>query len=173
MSETSTTQTVKLYCFDREIGGDPHAVILDLSREDSEAFDRQKEDEYRDLGRYEVGRYIDVTDQSTGRRWRVASAPCGLGCHCAAVAQPVCDEHTALEVLRAEGIRADLYHSGGGVMVCEVELPDPQRVWVTGAELGDGDLFAVGLYADEDDTGDVFTCDAAHLAENVRRLIGS
>lgn len=32
-----------------------------------------------------VGEFIEVTDQESGKPYRVASAPCGLGCRCACV----------------------------------------------------------------------------------------
>ncbi|MCC6798295.1 MAG: hypothetical protein IT366_24490 [Candidatus Hydrogenedentes bacterium] len=30
-----------------------------------------------------------VTDRSTGKRYQVESAPCGLGCHCDAIAREI------------------------------------------------------------------------------------
>lgn len=76
------------YCYDGPTGSDPHAIVLMLNREDRRRWDTTREAEWRSLSVYETGTFVEVTDQTTGKRWKVASAPCGLGCHCAAVAVP-------------------------------------------------------------------------------------
>jgi hypothetical protein len=80
--------TTRLYCYDGEVGDDPHAVQIELSPDDADRVRAEREAEPRP-GRYALGVFVEVTDQQDGKRWKVASAPCGLGCHCAAVARPV------------------------------------------------------------------------------------
>ena len=75
--------TFALHATDPE--GQP--VVLALSRSDADLYDATKAGDFRRVGKFEIGTYIKVTDQTTGEQWEVASAPCGLGCHCAAVAR--------------------------------------------------------------------------------------
>jgi hypothetical protein len=76
-----------LHAFAGEQGTDAHEVKLDLSRQDVQRYYAQKARER--VGRYDFGKYVEVTDQQTGERWKIASAPCGEACHCAAVAVPL------------------------------------------------------------------------------------
>lgn len=62
-------------------------IQLELSGEDAARYDSVSRTER--VGRRTVGTFVLVTDRLTGRRFKLASAPCGLGCHCAAVAAPV------------------------------------------------------------------------------------
>lgn len=78
---------MKLYAYAVEPKGDPHAVIINVSEDDGQAFDDRRQAE--DVGREDIGDFMEVTDILTGDRWEVASAPCGSACRCAAVARPV------------------------------------------------------------------------------------
>jgi len=79
-----------LYCYDGEenalAGGDPYAIILHLSDEDARLVDAMRNAD-ENVGTWEIGGYVNVTDQATGDRYEVATAPCGSPCHCAAVAK--------------------------------------------------------------------------------------
>lgn len=84
----------KLYCYDGEAnalaeGGDSHAIVLDVSPEDRHRLMMAEENFRRPNHWMWIGPYVTVTDIPTGESWRVASAPCGTGCHCAAVAVKV------------------------------------------------------------------------------------
>lgn len=80
-----TRRLTKVYCFDGAEGLDPHAVVLHLNAEDVLAWNQQRAKETR-LPRHATGMFVPVTDQATGKRYMVATAPCGIGCRCAAVA---------------------------------------------------------------------------------------
>lgn len=81
----------KLYAFNgvENIGrGNPHAIILTLDEEGARRWSNHQVAEIdADLGRYELGEWISLIDTETGDIWDVATAPCGLGCRCAAVAK--------------------------------------------------------------------------------------
>lgn len=64
-------------------------VTLELGEGDCERVDEARNRET--VGRLAIGEYVPVTDAETDERWEVASAPCGLGCHCAAVARRIID----------------------------------------------------------------------------------
>lgn len=68
----------KLYCYDGPERSDPHAVVLELSEDDFDAFN--------DLPRGEGRCLVAVDDQATGRRYSVRRAACGAACYCAAEA---------------------------------------------------------------------------------------
>lgn len=80
----------KLYAFDGPeaiFDGDPHAIQIVLSETDATKWRKHKlaeNDLY--LGRWDVGTWLSVVDADTGDHWRIATAPCGQGCRCAAVA---------------------------------------------------------------------------------------
>lgn len=102
---------MKLYAFASEdavraADGDPHAVVLELSPEDHRKFGDQRDRER--VSRYEIGKYVSVTDTDTGERWRVASAPCGIGCHCAAVAEKEATMNEEQIKARLEELRIEL-----------------------------------------------------------------
>jgi hypothetical protein len=80
------TAVRELYCYDGEQGDDPHAIVLELDERDSDHWEKVQSNIFGTAG---FGRYIRVTDQKTGDTYRVASAPCGAPCHCAAVAEKV------------------------------------------------------------------------------------
>jgi hypothetical protein len=73
-----------VHCYDSELGGNPHALVLQLDHGDWLKYQLQKQRERPPM--FSVGTPVEVTDQESGERYELASAPCGLGCHCAAVA---------------------------------------------------------------------------------------
>lgn len=79
---------MKLYCYDNEAQGDPHAVVLELSDSDAAAVNVVLERDGYIRGR-KLGTFVKVTDQESGRVYEVASAPCAANCHCAMVARLV------------------------------------------------------------------------------------
>lgn len=84
-------ETIHLFAYDgvdRVRGGDPYAVCLELSHGDAQRVDAERNRQGK-LKRHEIGPWVDVLDQASGELWRIASAPCGLGCHCASVAVKV------------------------------------------------------------------------------------
>lgn len=84
--------TLTLYCYDGITGTDPHALQIELSQEDVQFISRIREVEEPKLRPTHFGTFCNVTDQATGRRYKVATAPCGLGCHCASVAVRIEEE---------------------------------------------------------------------------------
>lgn len=82
------TAETKVFCFDGRAGEDPHAVVLTLSATDVERWNRVRDRE-KHLAVFATGEFVAVTDQASGERYRVASAPCGARCHCAAVAEKI------------------------------------------------------------------------------------
>jgi hypothetical protein len=67
-------------------------------------------------------------------------------------------EQRAVAVLQAAGLPAELEHTGGGCMVCQVIGRDG-RVWVTDSEgTPEGTRFLVGVYVGDDDAGKLATC---------------
>lgn len=64
--------------------GDPHAVKVDLSAAEARRLQAAREND-PEPRRYELGTFHTVT-ATDGTLWRVATAPCSLACHCAAVA---------------------------------------------------------------------------------------
>lgn len=88
--------SVKLYCYAGEMendviritGKDPHELVLELSVDDAQRVGDATVSA-RSLPNYAIGPIVRITDLTDGREYSVASAPCGLGCHCAAVAAPV------------------------------------------------------------------------------------
>lgn len=88
MSETD--QLRKVWCFLGWDGDDPHGIILELSDEDSGAYNATYDKDER-LSRSMYGTPVVVTHQGDGRRYVLRSAPCGLGCRCAAQAIPLED----------------------------------------------------------------------------------
>lgn len=81
-----TAMTAKVYCYAGEDRSNPHAVVLELDEVDIARVNEVREREKPRT--YENGTFVAVTDQATGARYEVASAPCGLGCHCAMTARP-------------------------------------------------------------------------------------
>lgn len=96
MSTTVTTTATGrlLYGYAEEfdiVGSGPRAANLHerIIELDPDQCDRLWESQAkRRVARYEVGPFFRVTDVN-GVEWDVASAPCGLGCHCAAVIREV------------------------------------------------------------------------------------
>lgn len=87
---SAAQDTLALYCYDGDqdgLRGPSNAVVLHLSVEDYQL--HFNADEKLHVGTHAIGRYVEVTDQATGKRYNVASAPCGSGCHCAAIAERV------------------------------------------------------------------------------------
>lgn len=77
----------RFYCYDQERGLDPHAREILLSDEDTQRyFDVANRER---VGRSAVGKYVEVIDHVTQERVKVATHPCGLGCHCGMVCLPV------------------------------------------------------------------------------------
>jgi hypothetical protein len=87
-------RTIYAYSSEREVelGRDPHAVRIMIKDSDYNAFSRQRVAENQYLGRYQIGEYMTVYDYRHKRTYKLANAPCGLGCRCAAVAIQVCSE---------------------------------------------------------------------------------
>lgn len=81
--------TTTLYCYDGLEGTDSHAVQIELSQTDIQFMNRIRERDEPTLRTDHYGTFCNVTDQRTGVRYKVATAPCGLGCHCASVAVKV------------------------------------------------------------------------------------
>lgn len=81
---TSTAEGVLMYGHKDALGDDPHARVIEISRETYQGIKEAQAAEWRSLNRYEIGDFIVIQDVH-GVEWEVASAPCGLGCHCAAV----------------------------------------------------------------------------------------
>lgn len=80
-------------------------------------------------------------------------------------------EELAVEILNAHDLPAELYHTGGGVMVAQVR-EHGVYVWVTEAESdrdNDGEPFMVCGYSTDTDEPDPIFSSAAELAEVVRR----
>jgi len=125
---TSTTQTnaapatsgaiePNLFCYD-ETETDPHALKLTVSNADCAAFHRLP------TGRSNSS--VIVTN-FTGTLYRVRRHACGLGCYCAAIAEPVANsQHTAtapkpahtpgLVTLESQQGRINLVHTAGGLV---------------------------------------------------------
>jgi hypothetical protein len=78
------SDSILLYGHADELGDDPHARIIELSRGTAMIVQTFQEEERHGLGRWEVGGFVTVKDV-TGTSWEVASAPCGQPCHCAAI----------------------------------------------------------------------------------------
>jgi hypothetical protein len=72
-----------LHCYDEKPEGDPHAIKIELDSSDADRF------RLVEVGPHRGELWVEVSDLRSGRRFFVASAPCGLGCHCAAVAVPI------------------------------------------------------------------------------------
>jgi len=90
----TAVRTTPIYCYDGALGdryghlGDPHAVKLLLDSDDWRKYQAQRrEDVESGLSPTAIGQFVAVIDAETGDRWEVATAPCGLGCHCAAIAR--------------------------------------------------------------------------------------
>lgn len=77
----------KLYCHDTPSDGNPHAVVIEVSDEDSARFEGARDSE-RDvgIGMNAPGGWLLMTDLNTGDAYRVRTYPCGAGCRCAAQA---------------------------------------------------------------------------------------
>jgi hypothetical protein len=86
---------VKLYCLDfedrdaRDANGDGMPIVLELDSRDEQAWEERERKDAELFGRtkWAVGPWITVTDGMTGQKWDVRTAPCGLGCRCAAEAR--------------------------------------------------------------------------------------
>lgn len=63
---------------------DPHAVVIALSEHDADRWQAVQDREHP-APEASIGSYVRVTDLRTGDPVEVATAPCGLGCHCAAI----------------------------------------------------------------------------------------
>lgn len=74
--------STRLTC-DRLGGG---TIEIELAAADAERVQAACERERRP-GRHALGEFHEVTDQLSGDRFEIASAPCGLGCHCALLAK--------------------------------------------------------------------------------------
>jgi hypothetical protein len=85
--EHRTPDRIKVYCYDRERGEDPHARVIEISREDANRFDALRERER--VGRRAIGRYVRVTDLVTTTPVEIASHPCAADCHCGVVVRDV------------------------------------------------------------------------------------
>lgn len=77
----------RFYCYDRERGPDAHAREIVVSDVDLARMAEVMETER--VGRDAIGSYVEVVDHVTQERVRVASHPCGAGCHCGMVVLPV------------------------------------------------------------------------------------
>lgn len=77
----------RFYCYDREYGPDAHARTILVSDIDLKRMAEVMENER--VGRNAIGSYVEVIDHDTQERVRVASHPCGTGCHCGMVVLPV------------------------------------------------------------------------------------
>jgi hypothetical protein len=73
-------------------GLEPHAVRILIRDSDYDAFMDRRVAENSYLGRNQIGDYMTVYDHRRNRTYKLANAPCGLGCRCAAVAILVCHE---------------------------------------------------------------------------------
>jgi len=63
---------------------DEPELVIELTGEDLLRWDVVRRAER--VSRHRVGSFVVVTDQLTGDEYKVATAPCGLSCHCWAVA---------------------------------------------------------------------------------------
>lgn len=79
-----TDTNVLIYGHKDALGDDPHGRIIEIDDETAALLDGFREEEFRHLGRYDVGKFVPIKDVY-GVEWEVASAPCGAGCHCAAI----------------------------------------------------------------------------------------
>lgn len=87
MSTTDLSRDV--YCFLGD-GDDPHEIVLSLTDEDTRRWYAARDDEDRQgLRRHDYGKPVVVTDQRSGEKYMLRSAPCGAGCRCAAQAVPL------------------------------------------------------------------------------------
>jgi hypothetical protein len=81
-TEVDTTVVRPLHC--RTDEGD---VVLQLNARDAKGWGTAVEVDSRASGKHAPPNiWTPVTDQATGRRWRVAPASCGADCRCAAAA---------------------------------------------------------------------------------------
>lgn len=86
---SATDLSRKVWCFHGD-GDDPHGIILELNDEDTRRWYEAREKEDRQgLGRFDHGKPVVVTDQASGEKYLLRSAPCGEGCRCAAQAIPL------------------------------------------------------------------------------------
>jgi hypothetical protein len=83
--EQDITRPGQLFCYS-EHGNNPHEIVLTLSTEDIKKYADTKNDE---LDEGEYGQWITVHDNVTDKDYEIRSAPCGLGCRCAAQAREV------------------------------------------------------------------------------------
>lgn len=88
MTETKSATGILLYGHQDVLGDDPHQRVIEISRETYREIKEAQAAEWRSINRYEVGDFVLIQDLN-GVEWEVASAPCGLGCHCAAVIRAV------------------------------------------------------------------------------------
>jgi len=63
--------------------------VLQITDTDAAAWYAVREREDTRLPQYALGTPVVVTDQLTGERFALQTAPCGLGCRCAADATPL------------------------------------------------------------------------------------
>lgn len=78
------------YCFDGDdlFNRDPHARVIDVDAQDNERIREQRAHERATgIDKDATGSWVLVKDRNTMQRVEIASAPCGHGCHCAAVAR--------------------------------------------------------------------------------------
>jgi hypothetical protein len=88
---STTTETREVYCYRGPNGTDPHGIILTLDADDWNAWVRVREQEDDRLKQYAHGTPVPVTNQKDGERYMLRTAPCGLGCRCAAEATRIED----------------------------------------------------------------------------------
>lgn len=88
MSEVATAGGRLFYGYAEELQGDAGDRVIEIDLATREALQVHFDKEFRTLGRHQVGTFLEIADTS-GKRWDVASAPCGFGCHCAAVIREV------------------------------------------------------------------------------------
>lgn len=84
---TQTELSRKVWCFLGD-GPDPAEIILDLNDEDTRRWYEARENEGR-MRRYDHGKPVVVTDQTSGEKYLLRTAPCGEPCRCAAQAIPL------------------------------------------------------------------------------------
>jgi len=78
-------------------------------------------------------------------------------------------EELAVEILKARELPAELWNSGGGIMLARVDGEYGVYALVSETEIdNDGEPFSVGVYAQPDDEPDLIRCNAEQLPDVVR-----
>ena len=86
--DSTTAATRPVYGYRYPDGDDPHAVVIAIGRDDAVRWQAAEDRLAHNIGRYDRGPWVTVTDFNTGERYDLRSAPCGLGCRCAAELRP-------------------------------------------------------------------------------------